>query len=69
MPLGQTSYSPYLMPVTAIGHMIKPAAGCMNCGHRGMIWTPASEPAAEIENEILDTLQCPVCGLYTMCSH
>lgn len=44
------------------------AALCVNCGHRGSVLVPAGAEPAEVENEIVDMLECPVCGAYTMCS-
>jgi hypothetical protein len=44
------------------------AAHCCNCGHRGTVLVPDGQKPAAVENEILDMLECPVCGLYTMCS-
>lgn len=41
---------------------------CVNCGHRGTCLIPTGAVSQEMEDEILDMLQCPVCGLYTMCS-
>ncbi len=44
------------------------AAHCVNCGHRGSVLVPSGAEPAEVENEIIDVLECPVCGAYTMCS-
>jgi len=41
---------------------------CVNCGHRGTCLIPTGAVSQELENQILDMLQCPICGLYTMCS-
>ena len=53
---------------TPIGSTIMAAAHCINCDHRGLIWTPVGEVELQLENRILDMLRCPMCGLYTMCS-
>jgi hypothetical protein len=48
---------------------IQPAAAhCVNCGHRGSVLVPDGTEPPDVENEVLDMLECPVCGLYTMCS-
>jgi hypothetical protein len=50
------------------GRLIKGPAHCTNCGHRGTVWVPYDKRVPDLENEILDSLCCPVCGLYTCCS-
>ena len=48
---------------------IQPAAAhCVNCGHRGTVLVPDGTEPAELDGQILDMLECPRCGLYTMCS-
>ena len=71
-----TDLEPYYRPV----HRMPPApppgeprparAHCVNCGHRGSVLVPADgdQSDADLETQILDMLECPVCGLYTMCS-
>jgi transcription elongation factor Elf1 len=44
------------------------AAHCVNCGHRGTVLVPDGTEPAELDGQILDMLECPRCGLYTMCS-
>jgi hypothetical protein len=68
---------PYYRPVHRIsseplrpdGSPICPvAAHCVNCGHRGSVLMSDGAEPLDVEDEILDMLECPVCGLYTMCS-
>jgi hypothetical protein len=41
-------------------------AHCCNCGHRGPAVLPDGRAAED--GELVDMLECPECGLYTMCS-
>ncbi len=43
-------------------------AHCVNCGHRGPVVVPQDQVDDEAEEQIVDMLECPECGLYTMCS-
>ena len=57
------------VPLVPAGPLIQPAAAhCINCGHSGSVLVPDGAEPMDVENEILDMLECPVCGLYTMCS-
>ena len=48
-------------------HVMSPVH-CANCGHGCVAVLPASSPAYNAELGIVDMLECPQCGLYTVCS-
>jgi len=44
------------------------AVHCANCGHRAVAVVPVASPCYNAETGLFDILECPECGLFTMCS-
>jgi hypothetical protein len=44
------------------------AVHCVNCGHSYVAVIPASSPNYYPELGVFDMLECPECGLFTVCS-
>ena len=44
------------------------AVHCVNCGHAYVAVIPASSPNYYADLGVLDMLECPECGLFTVCS-
>jgi rubredoxin len=45
-----------------------PASHCVNCGHTGSVIVADGAEPIDPGTEIFDMLECPECGLFTMCS-
>jgi hypothetical protein len=44
------------------------ACHCINCSHRGSVLMADGAEPIDPDTEIFDMLECPECGLFTMCS-
>ncbi len=41
---------------------------CINCGHAYVISLPLSSPSYFSALGVIDMVECPECGLFTVCS-
>ena len=60
-PFRNSNPEPKPEPVAAAAH-------CINCGHTGSVLTADGAEPIDPDTEIFDMLECPECGLFTMCS-